>query len=214
MMQPIHVVGGGLAGCEAAWQAARWGVPVILHEMKPKKRTPAHHADSLGELVCSNSLRSDQLENAVGLLKEEMRRLGSLILMAADACRVPAGGALAVDREGFSRFITQKIFENPLITVREEEIEDIPDEGIWVVASGPLTSEKLAESILRMTGEEGLFFFDAAAPLISKDSIDFSKAFYASRYGKGSADYMAYADGEAAAMAEKVIAKFKLNDQE
>ncbi len=190
MMEPIHVVGGGLAGCEAAWQIARCGVPVILHEMKPIKKTPAHHSDDLGELVCSNSLRSDQLENAVGLLKEEMRHLGSLILAAADACRVPAGGALAVDRSGFSRFITEKIRNNPLITVQNEEISTIPDSGIWVIASGPLTSEKLADDILRVTGEDGLFFFDAAAPLISKDSIDFSKAFYASRYGKGTADYI------------------------
>ncbi|HCG35048.1 MAG TPA: methylenetetrahydrofolate--tRNA-(uracil(54)-C(5))-methyltransferase (FADH(2)-oxidizing) TrmFO [Clostridiales bacterium] len=189
-MTPIHVVGGGLAGCEAAWQAVRQGVPVILHEMKPSKMTPAHHSGLFGELVCSNSFRSNQLENAVGLLKEEMRRLGSLILEAADACRVPAGGALAVDRTGFARYITDQIQNHPGITVMEEEVTRIPDEGIWLIASGPLTSEGLAQEIIRITGSEELFFFDAAAPLVERDSIDFSKAFLASRYNKGEADYI------------------------
>ena len=184
-MQRIKVIGAGLAGAEAAWQAARLGVAVDLYEMKPKKFTPAHHSENFAELVCSNSLRSNQLSNAVGLLKEELRRMGSLIMEAADATVVPAGSALAVNREEFSFYITKKIRENPLITVHEEEVTDIDTDTVTVVATGPLTSEKMAETVSRITGGDELHFFDAAAPIVDFLTVNLDKAFFASRYGKG-----------------------------
>ena len=187
----IHVIGAGLAGCEAAWQAARMGVEVVLHEMKPHKYTPAHHNENFAELVCSNSFRSNQLNNAVGLLKEELRLMGSLILEAAYACEVPAGSALAVNRELFSRYITDKIKSHPLITVEYGEVTDIDLDAITVVATGPLTSDAMAERITALTGGGELHFFDAAAPIVDFASIDMSKAFFASRYGKGNPeDYL------------------------
>lgn len=185
----INVIGAGLAGSEAAWQAARLGVPVRLYEMKPEKRTPAHSYSGFAELVCSNSLRSLQLSNAIGLLKEELRRLGSLIMEAADANTVPAGAALAVDRYAFSDYITDKINSHPLIEVIPCEVTEIPD-GITVVASGPLTSDALAETIHGMLGEGYLSFFDAAAPIVDFASVDMTKAYFASRYGKGEASYI------------------------
>lgn len=185
----INVIGAGLAGSEAAWQAARLGVPVRLYEMKPEKRTPAHSYSGFAELVCSNSLRSLQLSNAIGLLKEELRRLGSLIMESADANTVPAGAALAVDRYAFSDYITDKIKSHPLIEVIPCEVTEIPD-GITVVASGPLTSDALAETIHGMLGEGYLSFFDAAAPIVDFASVDMTKAYFASRYGKGEASYI------------------------
>ena len=189
-MPTVTVLGAGLAGCEAAWQIASRGVPVRLFEMKPHKKTPAHHEDSFAELCCSNSLRSDALSNAVGLLKEEMRRVGSLLLEAADATRVPAGSALAVDRTLFSAYVTEKIKNHPLITVVEEEATSLDSEGITVVATGPLTSDALADKIAGITGEEGLHFFDAVAPIVDFSSINMDVAFFASRYDKGDADYI------------------------
>ena len=190
-MKPIRVIGAGLAGCEAAWQAARLGVPVILYEMKPKRFSPAHKYPGFAELVCSNSLRSAQLSNAVGLLKEEMRLLGSLVIGAADETKVPAGAALAVDRERFSDRITEKIRENPLITVVSEEVDTIPADGVTVVATGPLTDGKMAEAISDLFGGDELSFFDAVAPIVEGDSVDLSVAYYASRYGKGEpTDYL------------------------
>ncbi len=190
-MEQVTVIGAGLAGCEAAWQLAERGVPVVLWEMKPARRTPAHQSDDFAELVCSNSLRADAVENAVGLLKEEMRRIGSLILRCADAHRVPAGGALAVDRHGFSRAVTEAVRNHPKITVAEGECTAIPEEGEVLIASGPLTSDALAEEIRRrFPGQEGLHFFDAVAPLVSFESIDMDRAWFGSRYGKGSADYI------------------------
>ncbi len=186
---PINVVGAGLAGCEAAWQIVKSGIPVRLYEMKPEKYSPAHHSPGFAELVCSNSLRSNMLSNAVGVLKEEMRMLDSLIIEAAYASEVPAGSALAVDREIFSDYITKKLKEHPLVDVIPGEVTEIPD-GITVIASGPLTSEALSKSIGALIGEDYLSFFDAAAPIVSFDSIDMSKAFYASRYGKGEASYI------------------------
>lgn len=186
-MKPVKVIGAGLAGCEAAWQLARRGVPVELIEMKPKKRTPAHSSSLFAELVCSNSLRSDNVENAVGLLKEELRRLDSLIMECADKTRVPAGGALAVDRQGFAALITEKIRSNPLITVIEEEALSIP-EGPVIIATGPLTDGKLLESIEETTGS-ALHFHDAAAPVVTRESLDMNKVFSSSRYDKGS-DYL------------------------
>jgi len=183
----ITIIGGGLAGCEAAWQAARLGVRVELHEMKPEKYSPAHHLPGLAELVCSNSLRGDSLDNAVGLLKEELRRLGTLFMEAAEATRVPAGGALAVDRDRFSAFMTERIGSHPLITLCHGEVASIPTDGIVVVASGPLTSEPLAAAIGRLAGEY-LYFYDAIAPIVSAESIDMSTVFAASRYGKGDGD--------------------------
>jgi methylenetetrahydrofolate--tRNA-(uracil-5-)-methyltransferase len=183
----ITIIGGGLAGCEAAWQAARLGARVTLYEMKPYRFSPAHVLPGLSELVCSNSLRGESLENAVGLLKEELRRLGSLFMEAADATRVPAGGALAVDRELFSRHVSEKIESHPLITVIRGEISRIPDSGIVVIASGPLTSESLAPAIAELTGDS-LYFYDAIAPIVTASSIDFDKVFRASRYGKGEGD--------------------------
>ena len=190
-MNHVTVIGAGLAGSECAWQLAQRGVAVTLREMKPEKRTPAHVTDYFAELCCSNSLRSDQLENAVGLLKEELRRLGSLILQCADATRVEAGGALAVDRHGFSRLVTERVKSHPLITVIPGEVTDLP-EGEVVVASGPLTSDALADRLLSMLGSEdsALHFFDAAAPLVSFDSVDMDSGFFASRYDKGTPDYI------------------------
>ena len=186
-MRNIHVIGAGLAGCEAAWQIAALGVNVCIHEMKPDKKTPAHKENGFAELVCSNSLRSDRLSNAAGLLKEEMRRLDSLVMRAADTSSVPAGGALAVDRGLFSKTITSALFEHPMITVKNHEVLDLNAFGdeIVIVASGPLTTDTLASSITDLTGEEALHFFDAAAPIIEGQSIDMSKAFFASRYERG-----------------------------
>lgn len=186
----VNVYGAGLAGCEAAWQIAQRGVAVRLYEMKPRKYTPAHHSEGFAELVCSNSLRSDSLTNAVGLLKEEMRRLGSLIMTAAEETKVPAGSALAVDRELFSAFITEKIKNHPLITVIEEEKTQIASGEITVIATGPLTSDAMAHYIEHELGCSGLHFFDAAAPIVDFSSINMDVAFFASRYGKGDADYI------------------------
>lgn len=190
-MEQVTVIGAGLAGCEAAWQLAKRGIPVRLFEMKPGKKTPAHQEDAFAELVCSNSLRSNQLENAVGLLKEELRQMGSLIMEAADETRVEAGGALAVDRQGFSRFITDRICSHPLITVTEQEVLAVPKEGHVIVASGPLTSDALAREIQTFFGgTDYLHFYDAAAPLVTAESIDMERAYLASRYDKGTADYI------------------------
>ncbi len=190
-MNKVIVIGAGLAGSEAAWQLARRGIPVELREMKPAKLTPAHHTEYFGELVCSNSLRSDQLENAVGLLKEELRRCGSLIMTCADAHRVEAGGALAVDRHAFAAAITEAIKNHPNITVVEGEVRSIPAEGNVIIATGPLTSEALSEEIARLfPGSEYLNFFDAAAPLVTFDSIDMDSAWFASRYDRGTPDYI------------------------
>jgi len=186
----INVIGAGLAGCEAAWQIAKRGGKVRLFEMKPRKKTPAHHFDTYAELVCSNSLRSNQLENAVGLLKEELRRMGSLIMECADSNAVPAGGALAVDREDFSKCVTRKIRNNPDIEVIEQEYTHIDDDNLTIIATGPLTSEALFREIARITGEKSLSFFDAAAPIVKADSINMDKAFTASRYDRGDADYI------------------------
>ncbi len=185
----INVIGAGLAGCEAAWQAVCRGVRVRLYEMKPEKFSPAHHSEKFAELVCSNSLRSNVLSNAVGVLKEEMRLLNSLIVEAAYKTEVPAGSALAVDRELFSDYITAKLTKHPLVEVIKKEICEIPD-GITVVATGPLTSKAMSDEIARLTGGDYLHFFDAAAPIVSFDSIDMSKAFFASRYNKGEASYI------------------------
>ena len=186
----VTVIGAGLAGCEAAWQLAQRGIAVTLHEMKPEKTTPAHHTADFAELCCSNSLRSDQIENAVGLLKEELRRLDSLILACADATRVEAGGALAVDRYGFSKLVTEKIRSHPNITVVPGEVTAIP-EGNVIIASGPLTSDALAAAIAEKIGDgHTLNFFDAAAPLVTFESVDMDSAFFASRYDKGTADYI------------------------
>lgn len=191
MKHKIHVIGAGLAGCEAAHQIARRGIAVELYEMKPERYTPAHRYPGFAELVCSNSLRADRLENAVGLLKEEMRLMDSLVMQAADATRVPAGGALAVDRTAFSDYITSKIKQNPLITLHEGEVSSLSGmEGIVVVASGPLTSDALSEEIAAKIGEERLHFFDAAAPIVMGESLDHEKVFAASRYGKGTDDYL------------------------
>ncbi|MED4750112.1 FADH(2)-oxidizing methylenetetrahydrofolate--tRNA-(uracil(54)-C(5))-methyltransferase TrmFO [Brevibacillus choshinensis] len=190
MTQPtITVVGAGLAGSEAAWQIAEAGVPVRLFEMRPKTQTPAHHTDKFAELVCSNSLRANTLTNAVGVLKEEMRRLGSVIIDAADRCAVPAGGALAVDRHEFADYVTEAVRNHPLVEVVSEEITEIP-EGIVVIATGPLTSPALSEQLRGLTGEDYLYFYDAAAPILEKDSIDMEKVFVASRYDKGEAAYL------------------------
>ncbi len=190
-MEKVIVIGAGLAGSEAAWQLARRGVPVELREMKPKKMSPAHHTEYFGELVCSNSLRSDQLENAVGLLKEELRRCGSLIMACADAHRVEAGGALAVDRHAFAAAVTEKIKNHPCITVVEGEVTEIPSEGNVVIATGPLTSEAMSEKIAGLfPNSRYLNFFDAAAPLVTFDSIDMDSAWFASRYDRGTPDYI------------------------
>jgi len=192
-MKQVIVVGAGLAGAEAAWQAAQRGAQVTLYEMRPVKSTPAHKTADFAELVCSNSLRGAGLENAVGVLKEEMRRLGSIIMAAADATRVPAGGALAVDRHGFSGYVTEHVAGHPRITVVHEEVQRIPlaEDAVTIVASGPLTAGALAEDIAERAGDNaGLYFYDAAAPIVSLESIDMSKAYRASRYGKGTADYI------------------------
>ena len=183
----INVIGAGLAGCEAAKQISSHGIKVHLYEMKPKKKTPAHHSDLFGELVCSNSLKAMRTESAAGLLKEEMRRLDSFLMKCADKCQVPAGGALAVDRDIFSRLVTDGIRADENITVFEEEITEIPDDAITIIATGPLTSDALAEKIIERFGTS-LSFFDAAAPIVSAESIDMDYAFYASRYDKGSGD--------------------------
>jgi methylenetetrahydrofolate--tRNA-(uracil-5-)-methyltransferase len=184
--QAVHIIGGGLAGCEAAWQIATSGMPAVLHEMRPVRGTAVHKTDGLAELVCSNSFRSDDSEtNAVGLLHEEMRRLGSLIMLTADAHQVPAGGALAVDRDGFSAAVTQAVSSHPLVEIRREEIALLPEE--WdsvIVATGPLTSAALAETIRTLTGQDALAFFDAIAPIVHRDSIDMSVAWFQSRYDK------------------------------
>ncbi len=186
----VTVIGAGLAGCEAAWQLAQRGISVTLREMKPDKMTPAHHSPGFAELVCSNSLRSDQLENAAGLLKEELRRCGSLILRCAGETRVEAGGALAVDREGFSAAVTEAVRAHPNITVAEGEVTAIPD-GEVVIASGPLTSDALSQAIAELFPENSyLNFYDAAAPIVTFDSIDMDHAWFASRYDKGTADYI------------------------
>ncbi|MGG0643644.1 FADH(2)-oxidizing methylenetetrahydrofolate--tRNA-(uracil(54)-C(5))-methyltransferase TrmFO [Sporosarcina gallistercoris] len=189
-MTPIvNVIGAGLAGSEAAWQIASRGVQVRLYEMRPVQQTPAHHTDKFAELVCSNSLRANSLTNAVGVIKEEMRRLDSVIIAAADACSVPAGGALAVDRHEFSAHVTDKVRNHPLVEVINEEVTEIP-EGITVIATGPLTSPALAEKVRQLTGEEYLYFYDAAAPIVEKDSIDMDKVYLKSRYDKGEAAYL------------------------
>ena len=188
-MTAVKVVGAGLAGCEAAWRLAESGINVELFEMKPQKFTPAHKYKGLSELVCSNSLKAERLESAAGLLKEEMRRLGSLSMQAAEASRVPAGGALAVNREQFSDFITEKIRSHQMIKLIEGEVTDIPD-GYVIIATGPLTSDALSESINRLVGSEYLYFHDAAAPIVSAESLDRSLVFVASRYGRGGEDYL------------------------
>ncbi len=185
----VKVIGAGLAGAEAAWQLAQRGIPVELYEMKPHKKSPAHHSDTFAELVCSNSLRGDRLENAVGLLKEELRRMDSLIIQCADATRVEAGGCLAVDRYGFSQLVTDKIRSHPQITVRSEEVTDVP-EGPVIVATGPLTSDAMSEAIGRYFGTDYLHFFDAAAPLVTAESVDMDKAWWQSRYDRGTPDYI------------------------
>lgn len=186
----VNVIGAGLAGSEAAWQIANQGVHVNLYEMRPVKMTPAHHTENFAEMVCTNSMRANQLTNGAGLLKEEMRRLNSIIMQEADSHSVPAGGALAVDRDTFSAGVTEKLKNHPNITVISEEVTEIPEDGITVVASGPLTSDTLAESIIKFTGDSGLYFYDAAAPILAKDSIDMDKVYLKSRYDKGDAAYL------------------------
>src|SRR3954464_3036431 len=185
-MERVTVVGGGLAGSEAAWQAASRGVPVVLHEMRPVKPTAVHKTDGLAELVCSNSFRGDKLDNAVGLLKEEMRRLGSLVMRAADETRVPAGAALAVDRDRFSSNVTTAIASHPLISIRREEITQIPSgaDGPVILATGPLTSDALSADIASLVGGDHLYFYDAISPIVLAESIDRSKVFRASRWGR------------------------------
>ncbi len=211
-MLPLTIIGAGLAGCEAAWQAAERGVRVTLREMKPDKFSPAHHLPGLAELVCSNSLRGISLENAVGLLKEELRRLGALFMAAADATRVPAGGALAVDRDEFSRYVTEKIAEHPLIEIIRGEVTEIPPDGIVIIASGPLTSDALAETIRAFTGDY-LYFYDAIAPIVTADSIDETGIFRASRYGKGGGeDYLncPLSEAEYRAFVTEIVAAAKV----
>ena len=185
----INVIGAGLAGSEAAWQIAKRGLKVRLYEMRPEKKTPAHHTQNFAELVCTNSLRANQLTNGAGLLKEEMRRLDSIIMEAADTHNVPAGGALAVDRETFSSAITEKLTNHPNVEVIREELTEIP-EGLTVIATGPLTSDPLAQAIKRLTDDEGLYFYDAAAPIVEKSSLDMDKIYLKSRYDKGEAAYL------------------------
>ncbi len=190
-ISPVHVIGAGLAGCEAVTQLTRHGIPVILHEMRPVKSDEAHKTAYFAELVCSNSLRAGNIENAVGLLKEEMRRLGSLIMQKADEHQVPAGGALAVDRDGFAAAVTEAVKANPLVTVIHEEVTDLESlEGTVIVASGPLTSDALFADIKKLLQAEYLHFFDAAAPIVTADSLDYDKVYRASRYDKGGADYL------------------------
>lgn len=190
-ISPVHVIGAGLAGCEAVTQLTRHGIPVILHEMRPVKSDEAHKTAYFAELVCSNSLRAGNIENAVGLLKEEMRRLGSLIMQKADEHQVPAGGALAVDRDGFAAAVTEAVKANPLVTVIHEEVTDLERlEGTVIVASGPLTSDALFADIKKLLKSDYLHFFDAAAPIVTADSLDYDKVYRASRYDKGGADYL------------------------
>lgn len=189
MSQRVKIIGAGLAGCEAAWQLITRNIPVTIYEMRPKQLTPAHSTGEFAELVCSNSLRSDSLHNAVGVLKEEMRAMNSLIIAKADEHRVPAGSALAVDREMFSKAITQELMNHPLVEVVCEEITDIPD-GPVIIASGPLTSDRLSKAIMEYVHADYFHFYDAAAPIVEKDSIDFSKAYIKSRYDKGEAAYI------------------------
>lgn len=186
----VKVIGAGLAGCEAAWQLAKRGIEVQLYEMKPKKYSPAHSNENFAELVCSNSLKADRIENACGLLKEEMRLFDSVMMEAADISRVPAGGALAVDRDIFSQYITDKIKGHPLITVINEEVTEIDPDDYTIIATGPLTSDGLSPAIAKLTGEDELYFYDAAAPIVTAESIDLSKVFKAARYDKGTADYI------------------------
>ena len=188
-MPTVKVIGAGLAGSEAAWQLAQRGIRVELYEMKPHKKSPAHHTDTFAELVCSNSLRGDKIENAVGLLKEELRRLDSLIIQCADATRVEAGGCLAVDRHGFSALVTEKIRNHPNITVVAEEVTEVP-EGPVIIATGPLTSDAMSDAIGRYFGADYLHFFDAAAPLVTAESVDMTKAWWQSRYDRGTPDYI------------------------
>ena len=188
-MSVVKVIGAGLAGCEAAWQLAQRGISVELYEMKPKKMSPAHHSADFAELVCSNSFRGDRLENAVGLLKEELRRCGSLIMQCAETTRVEAGGCLAVDRGGFAALVTEKIRNHPNITVIDEEVTQVP-EGPVIIATGPLTSDAMSEAIGTYFGQDYLHFFDAAAPLVTAESIDMTKAWWQSRYDRGNADYV------------------------
>ena len=188
-MKSVNVIGAGLAGSEAAWQIAQAGVPVSLYEMRPKKSTEAHHSANFAELVCTNSLRGNNLTNAVGVLKEEMRRLNSVIISSADATAVPAGGALAVDRETFSELVTKKVKEHPLVEVIEEEVTEIPS-GITIIASGPLTSAALSQAIKAFNGSDGFYFYDAAAPILDKNTIDMDKVYLKSRYDKGDAAYL------------------------
>ena len=190
MNNKINVIGAGLAGCEAAWQIANSGVKVTLYEMKPCYKSPAHKNDDFAELVCSNSLKASRVDSAAGLLKEEMRRMGSICLEAADLSSVAAGGALAVDRDAFSKIITEKIKSHPNITIVNKRVDEIINDGITIIATGPLTDEKLAQSIGKYCDEENLSFYDAAAPIVTKDSIDMSVAFSAARYGKGGDDYI------------------------
>lgn len=190
MPEKVTIIGGGLAGSEAAWQVAKRGVAVDLYEMRPKKMTPAHETGNLAELVCTNSMRSNQLSNAVGLLKEEMRQLDSLIIDAADHNQVPAGGALAVDREQFSDYVTSKLNSLDNVTIHDEEITEIPKDGIVIIATGPLTSDALAENIKEFSGTDSLHFFDAAAPIIASDSIDMDIVYKKSRYDRGEAAYL------------------------
>ena len=185
----VKVIGAGLAGSEAAWQLAKRGIRVKLYEMKPQKMSPAHHSADFAELVCSNSLRGDRLENAVGLLKEELRRCGSLIMECAEATRVEAGGCLAVDREGFSRMVTEKIRSNPNITLVSEEVTQVP-QGPVIIATGPLTSDALSKAIGEYFGADHLHFFDAAAPLVTAESVDMNLAWWQSRYDRGTPDYV------------------------
>ncbi|MCY7754494.1 FADH(2)-oxidizing methylenetetrahydrofolate--tRNA-(uracil(54)-C(5))-methyltransferase TrmFO [Bacillus haynesii] len=189
MNQTVNVIGAGLAGSEAAWQLAKRGINVRLYEMRPVKQTPAHHTDKFAELVCSNSLRANSLTNAVGVLKEEMRVLDSAIIAAADKCSVPAGGALAVDRHEFAANVTEKVKNHPNVTVLNEEVTEIP-EGPTIIATGPLTSEALSAKLRELTGEDYLYFYDAAAPIVEKDSLDMDKVYLKSRYDKGEAAYL------------------------
>ena len=191
--EPIHIIGGGLAGSEAAWQIARRGQRSVLHEMRPARPTPAHQTGRLAELVCSNSLKSEQESTAPWLLKEELRRLDSLLLDAARKARVPGGHALTVDREVFSAEVTAAIASEPLVEMRREEVTAIPEDAIVIVSTGPLTSDALAQEIARLTGSARLFFYDSISPIVEADSVDMETAFWASRYGKstdGTADYL------------------------
>ena len=189
-MKAVNVIGGGLAGVEAAWQAARAGAEVRLFEMRPVTKTPAHRTDKLAEIVCSNSLKSDEVGSAPYLLKEELRRAGSLVMECATATRVPAGAGLAVDREKFAELITERIENNPNIELVREEVKDIPEDEIAIIATGPLSSDALTAEIMKLTGSDQLYFYDAIAPIVAADSIDRSIAFPAARYGKGGDDYL------------------------